>query len=139
MSLSEKLKTEIITAMKAKNSSRLTALKYLKSLLQNNTLSGNPQPEESVIMGHHKKMSKSLDMYSDPKSIEDLKKELIIIEEFIPKPMSDEEIGSLVGKHVSLGNMGAIMKAVRPEITGPFDGKKLSGLIKAKLSEVSNG
>jgi len=139
VSISEKLKNEIISAMKAKEKFRLNALRYMKSLLQNNLISSNPFPEEKIIISYHKKMVKSLKLYTNTKAIEDQKKEIAIIEEFIPKSMSDGDILKLVEKHLALGNIGQVMKAVKEEITGPFDGKKVSGLIQAKLLESSNG
>ena len=72
-----------------------------------------------------------------PRSRPDLEltdEEISIIEEFIPKALSEEELSALVDKHISIGNVGLIMKAVKEEIAGPFDGKLLSTLIKSKLS-----
>jgi len=133
VSVKEKVNQEIKLAMKSKDRFRLNALKYIKSLLQNNDINKKPVPELEVVMSHHKKMSKTLDLYKD-QSLLDLKKEIFIIEEFIPKAMSEEEISALVDKHLALGNMGAIMKAVKADIIGPFDGKVVSTLVKSKLS-----
>ena len=133
MSIANKINDEIKTAMRNKDRFRLNSLKYMKSLLQNNAIDAKSIPELDVIMGHHKKMVKNLTVYKD-QSLEDLKNEIVIIEEFLPKAMSDEELSFLIDKHISLGNMGAVMKAVKEEITGPFDGKKISGMIKEKLS-----
>ena len=132
MSVQEKVNQEIKVAMKSKDRFRLNSLKYIKSLLQNNSITAKPVSDLEIVMGHHKKMSKTLDLYKD-QALLDLKKEIIIIEEFIPKAMSEEEIGALVDKHASLGNMGAVMKAVKAEIVGPFDGKLVSSLVKSKL------
>lgn len=133
MSVLEKINEEIKNAMRSKDSFRLNALKYIKSLIQNNNIDKSTSSELDVVMGHHKKMVKATEMYKD-KALEDLKKEISIIEEFLPKSLSEDEISQLVDKHISLGNMGAIMKALKEEITGPFDGKLVSALIKSKLS-----
>lgn len=133
MLVQEKINQEIKDAMKSKDRFRLNTLKYIKSLLQNNAISEKPIPELDIIMSHHKKMSKTLELYRD-QSLIDLQKEIAIIEEFIPKAMSPEELSSLIDKHISLGNMGEVMKAVKAEITGPFDGQLVSALIKSKLS-----
>ena len=128
-----KVNAEIKSAMKSRDKFRLQALKYIKSLLQNNSITPKPILELDVVMSHHKKMVKALDTYKD-QALEDLKKEIVIIEEFIPKAMSEEEISALVDKHISLGNMGAVIKAVKADIMGPFDGKLVSTLVKSKLS-----
>jgi len=132
VSVQERINQEIKLAMKSRDKFRLNSLKYIKSLLQNNSISAEPISELDIVISHHKKMFKSLDYYKD-QALEDLRNELIIIEEFIPKAMSEEEIVLLVDKHLSLGNIGAVMKAVKAEIVGPFDGKQVSSLIKSKL------
>jgi len=129
----EKINQEIKDAMKSKDRFRLNTLKYIKSLLQNNAISEKPIPELDIIMSHHKKMSKTLELYKG-QSLLDLQKEISIIEEFIPKAMSPEELSNLIDKHISLGNMGEVMKAVKAEVAGPFDGQLVSALIKSKLS-----
>ena len=132
MPVQEKVNQEIKIAMKSKDRFRLNALKYIKSLLQNNLITEKPISELEIVMSHHKKMSKTLDMYKD-QALLNLEKEIAIIEEFIPKAMSEEEISALVDKHLSLGNMGQVMQAVKAEIIGPFDGKLVSSLVKSKL------
>jgi len=134
VSVQEKINQEIKSSMRNKDRFRLNSLKYIKSLLQENSLSNKSVSEVDVIMSHHKKMSKMLSVYKEGKALDDLKKELIIIKEFVPKSMGEDEIAALVDKHLSLGNMGAVMKAVKAEITGPFDGKLVSSLVKSKLS-----
>jgi len=133
MDISKEINSKIIEAMKAKDAFRLKTLRYMKSLLQNNTISEKPSSDLDIILGHHKKMVKSLELYNDS-ALDELKKEILIIEEFLPKSLSKEEIESLIDKHISLGNMGLIMKALKEEIEGPFDGKLISNLIKEKLS-----
>ena len=133
MSIQENVNNEIKSAMRSKDRFRLTALKYIKSLIQNNSISTKPLADLDIVMAHHKKMTKALDLYKD-QALEDLKKEINIIGEFLPKAMSEDDIKNLVDKHLSLGNFGSVMKAVKEEITGPFDGKLISSLVKSGLS-----
>ena len=133
MSVLERINKEIIISMKSKDRFRLTSLKYIKSLLQNNSISEYPLPEEDIVMKHHKKMVKSTKQYKN-QALEDLEKEIEIISEFIPKTKSKEELSEIVDRHISLGNMGAIMKALKEEVQGPFDGKLVSELVRSKLS-----
>jgi len=132
MLIQEKINQDIKIAMKKKDRFRLNALKYIKSIIQNDTFASKPIGELNVVLGLHKRMVKVLDSYKAQAWL-DLKKEIKIIEEFIPKAMSEEDISILVDKHLSLGNMGAVIKAVKEEITGPFDGKLVSTLVKSKL------
>ncbi len=133
MSILEKLNQEIKQAMKNKDSFRITSLRYIKALMQNNSFSKFPTTEQNILLSHLKKMQSNLEFY-EGSSLENLKKEILIIKEFLPKAMTSEEILSLIDKHLSLGNFSSIMKAVKEEIKGPFDGKLVSELIKSKLS-----
>ena len=133
MSIQESVNEEIKSAMRNKDKFRVNSLKYIKSLFQNNNKTSNPQEDIDVLTSHHKKMSKSLEFYKDQAFL-DLRKEIVIIEEFMPKAISEEEISSLVDKHLNLGNMGLVMKAVKADISGPFDGKLISSLVRSKLS-----
>jgi uncharacterized protein YqeY len=133
MELSKRVQTELVSAMKNKDNLRRGILKLVKAELQNNSLTDKPLSEEDVVFSYHKKLSKNLDSFTG-EHLDQLKQELSVIEEFLPKAMTEEEIEALVDKHVSLGNMGAVMKAVKAEITGPFDGKMVSQLVKSKLA-----
>ena len=66
--------------------------------------------------------------------------ELAIIQEFMPDQISVEEIGALIEKAIeevdaaSVRDMGKVMKALMPELTGRADGKIVSELVKERLS-----
>ena len=67
-----------------------------------------------------------------PNYVKSLKEELGIVEEFLPKILTKEELIPFVMKHVPLGQTGAIIKAVKEEVTKNgylFDGKLTSQLI----------
>lgn len=133
MSIQENVNSEIKSAMRSKDRFRLTALKYIKSLMQNNSISEKPLLDSDIVLAHHKKMTKALALYKD-QALEDLKKEINIIGEFLPKAMSEDDIKNIVDKYLSLGDFGSVMKAVKAEVTGPFDGKLISTLVKTGLS-----
>ena len=65
--------------------------------------------------------------------------EIEVIQEFLPKPLSDEEINSLIEEAVastgaaSMQDMGKVMGMLKPKMAGRADMGKVSGLIKARL------
>ncbi len=131
----DKINKEVVAAMKAGDKFRLNVIKLLKSEIQADAKSANPRSVEQVIAAHRKRLGKTLDLYKDrPEQLAELKKELDILDEFMPKAMSEDEVIALIDKHMELGNFGQVMKAVRGELTGPFDGKKLAEMIKAKFA-----
>ena len=135
-----KIHEEVIKALKDKNTFRMGVLKLVKAELLNNKNEPKPRPEEEIIAGFYKKIAKNLEIpdiqAKSPEFYEKTQKELEIIKEFMPKSLTEEELKSIITKHLSLGNMGAIMKAVKDEIaaTGAlFDGKTVSSLVNQML------
>ncbi|MFT7556913.1 MAG: hypothetical protein ACI9LO_003246, partial [Planctomycetota bacterium] len=67
--------------------------------------------------------------------------ELLIIKEFLPEALSDEEIGQRVEAAIadsgaaSIKEMGKVMGILKPQLQGRADMGKVSQLIKARLSD----
>lgn len=135
------LKTEISegikNAMKAKDKTRLNALRYVKKLFIENDTSGKPKPEIDIIIAYAKKVKDSADLYPDDS---EQKKEILaeykVLEEFLPKQLSKEEVQDLIDnikENLESINMGSIMKELQPKIKGKFDGKLASEMVKNSL------
>lgn len=138
----EKINDEVIKALKAKETFRLNILKLIKAELLTNKKEAKPRSEDEVIAGFYKKIAKNLEIpdiqNKHPEFYEQTKKELEIIKEFMQKSLSEGELKDIITKHLSLGSMGAIMKAVKDEIaaTGAlFDGKMASSLVNQILKK----
>lgn len=138
--LKEVISKQIIAAMKAKDKPRLNTLRYLKKLfIENDTLqSGKPKPELDIVISYAKKMKESMALYPEGNPQRDeLEVECTILEEFLPKQLSESEVVSLIndikGK-LENPNMGAVMKELSPQIKGQFDGKLASQLVQKALS-----
>lgn len=134
----EELNTLIKEALKAKQKERLTALRYLKSLLMENKTSTKPIEEMDVVIKHHKKLVDSLQNFpKDNPMYAQTENEITIIAEFLPKQLTEAEVKDLIQKIVSsldAPNMGAVMKELSPQIKGKFNGKQASDLVKAALN-----
>lgn len=135
--LQDQISKEIVLAMKAKDKTRLNVLRYLKKLFIENNTSGKPIPEIDIVISHAKKTADSISMFPEGSAqIDEIHAELKVMEEFLPKPMSKEEVQALIdgikGK-LDAPNMGAIMKELQPEIKGRFDGKLASDMVKKAL------
>lgn len=136
MILLKKINKEIICSMKEKNKFRLSVLKLIKNELQNNLKLQSVLEETTVVSSYYKKLSKSLDMYKEEAALNNLKEELSIIKEFMPKELSREDLENLVDKYKNLNNFGKIMKSVREEVSGLFDGALVSKIIKERMEWV---
>lgn len=136
MNLQEQINQDIKTAMKAKESAKLEALRFLKSLFIQNNTSTKPTDDLSVVVSHVKKLNDSLAMYeSNPEAQAKIAQEITYLESYLPKPLTEAEVMAFIDELKSKGvnQMGAIMKELKPFIHGRFDGRKASELVKNSL------
>lgn len=135
--LKNNVSEQIKAAMKARDKVRLNVLRYLKKLFVENDTSKNPKPEMDIVISHAKKIKDSVSMYPDgsPQQ-QELLDEIKVLDEFLPKPMTKEEVQALIdeikAKHEN-PHMGVIMKELTPQIKGKFDGKEASKMVKDSL------
>lgn len=135
--IKEKVSKEIIAAMKAKDKTKLNVLRYIKKLLIENETSKKPKDEQSIVIGHAKKIKESISLYPDGEQQDELKKEYSVISDYLPEQLTEEDVKNLINKFISnqeSPNMGSIMREVSPVIKGKFDGKRATELIKELLN-----
>lgn len=146
MSLQEKIIGEIKEAMKAGAAEKLSVLRLLNSAMKNKAIEKGKDAvltdEEAmqVIAKEAKKRKESILAFEQggrPELAEGEKKELAMLEAYLPKQMSREEASSEVDKVLAgladKSNVGLVMKAVMQEMKGRADGKTVSELVKEKL------
>ena len=149
MSLKSTIEQEIKQAMLNKNRDRLRALRAIKSgILLAETEKGadgelSDDAEMKILQKAAKQRKDSLEVYQqqgreDLASVE--KQELEVIEEFLPKQLSEEEIEKEVQQVISdLGasgpqDMGKVMGTATKKLAGKADGKVISALAKKLLT-----
>jgi len=136
--LKDQISKEIIAAMKAKDKTRLNVLRYLKKLFIENDSAKKQQLELDIVISYAKKIKDSVTMYPDGSPQQDeIKAEVVILEEYLPKALAEDEVAAIIKDIVSgleTPNMGAIMKELTPQIKGKFDGRKASEMVKAALN-----
>jgi len=148
MSLTEKLTADIAIAMKAKDAARLSALRMLKAALMNKSVEKNRHLEVSeelqVVAGLVKQRRDSVEQFTAGGRTDLADKEtaeIVILETYLPPAVSADELDATVSRAVAETgatgpkDMGKVMKAVMGLLAGrTVDGKKVSELVKAKLS-----
>lgn len=147
MSLKQQLTDAMKEAMKAKASERLSTIRLIRSAIKNREIDTREDLDDSgviAILGTLVKQRKeSAQVYRDNQRLDLAEKEeseLAILQEFLPEPLSDEELVTLVDDIIaelgatSMRDMGPVMKLVGERAQGRADGKKASGLVKARLA-----
>lgn len=148
MSLQQQVNTDIITAMKAKDEASLRALRALKSaLLLAATAEGAKESiaDEQAIKIFQKlakQRKESMDIYLQNGRTElaqTEKEELEVIERYLPKQMSEDEIRTELKKVIaesgasSAADFGKVMPLAMKALSGKADGKVISALLKELL------
>ena len=148
MTLTEQINQDIKDAMRAKDKEKLAALRDVKAKLMNEAISGQGEVDEAeenkVIIKLHKQRMESYNVYVE-QGREDLAEtelfEAKIIEAYMPKMMSEEEIRTKVVETIAqVGasgpqDMGKVMGSLTKALAGKADGKLISTLVKEELSK----
>jgi len=139
MDIVSRLQTDMKIAMKAGQKERLGVIRMLLSDAQMADLK-KTTPDEAVA-SYAKKLAKSAEeyqKYGKTAEVEQLKAELRIVQEYLPKKASTEDTAKLVDEFLAKNNftekqigqaMGAFMKAHGPQV----DPAAANQLIKQKL------
>ncbi len=151
MSLKDRISEEIKTAMKAKDKVRLETVRSIKKVILEKESSLRAQGQETLTENQEievlsqlaKQRRDSIEQYSQA-GRDDLaaqeSQELAIIEESLPKQLSDEEVAAVVDEIIaSVGateakDMGKVMGPTMQKLKGRADGQKIQAMVKAKLS-----
>lgn len=147
MALEEKINTDIKTAMLAKDQQRLEAIRSIKAALLLLKSSGKPVTEEEEIktmqkMVKQRKEAAEIYTTQNRKDLADVELfQATLIETYLPKQMSEEEIKSVLSQIISQtgaaspADMGKVMGVATKQLAGKADGKIISGLVKQMLTK----
>lgn len=139
---------KIAEAMKARDEIRLSTLRLLSSALNYEFIAKqhvlNEEEELAVVRREVKKRKDAIEAYEKAKATdraEKEKKEMAILNEFLPAEMSEEEVTKLVDAAIaetgakSIADIGKVMGVVMAKTGGRAEGGVVSNLVKSKLQE----
>lgn len=125
----DKLKNKVITNI-------LSELTYIKKELKQEPTEAD---SAKVVAKQVKQLKETMELSKDrPDKMEELEAELAILEQYMPKQMSEDEIRDAVMKLLEENgitaepkNKGAIMKMVMPALNGKADGKDINKVVSS--------
>lgn len=135
MMIYDKMKQDRMTAMKAKNKFTKTVLTTFIGDIESDVKRG-ATADDDYIIPKLKKTIQSLDENYALTRDEKFKQEKVILEFYLPKMASDEEVKAKIEEIVSSNinpNIGLIMKELKQEYGSLLDGKKASAMAKEML------
>jgi len=144
--LKPKLQSDMKSSMKAGDKARLSVIRLMLAAINQIEVDERIELDDSRITAVLDRMTKqrreSIEHFSrasrdDLIAIEEY--ELKIIREYLPEPLSEAEINTLVEQSIqtsgasSIKDMGRVMGLLKPRLQGRADMKKVSQLIKSRL------
>ncbi len=148
MALLERIQTDMVAAMRAKEEMKLNAIRMIKAALKKHEVDSMKPLDEATelqILGTLiKQRREAADMFrkGDRAELADKEEaELKLIESYMPAAPSEQEIDDAIASALSetgatsAKQMGIVMKAAQAKLAGKrVDGKALSEKVRAKLS-----
>lgn len=148
MSLSDRLTQDLKLAMKSRDQLRMDVIRMIKAAILNKEVELKRDLDDAemsrVMTALVKQRRESVEQFEKAQRMElaaKERKEIEIIESYLPKPLSTDELEAIVTSVVletgssTLKDMGTVMKAVMTRLVGQsIDGKQVSDLVKSKLS-----
>ena len=147
--LKAQLRTDLTTAMKARDELRSATLRMTLAAITNEEVSGKVARELSddevlkVIGREVKKRKEAAEAFAGAGRAEQAAREEAegeLLTAYLPAQLSDEELQTLVDAAVAETGaegprgMGTVMKVLTPRVAGRADGARVAAAVKAKLS-----
>jgi uncharacterized protein YqeY len=147
MTFLERINSDLMTAMKNKESERLSTLRMVKTAIKNREIekmaSLTDDEAIKILQSLVKQRRDSIEQYKQggrPELAEKEAAEIKIIEEYLPAALDEAAITKIVAEAIaqtganSMKEMGNVMKAVMARLAGQtVDGKVVNQIVKSKL------
>jgi len=141
------MEDEIKEAMKARDAERRDALRLIVNALKNSEKElQRPLSEDEelqVLQRERKKRVEAAEAFragGREVQAESEERELAVLEEFMPAPLSEEELEEIIDDAIaevgatSIRDLGRVMADVMPQVSGRADGSVVSQLVREKLA-----
>lgn len=142
----EKLKNDMVVAMKSKDKERLTVLRMVKAAIDLEHIDKKRELNDDLFLDI---LNKQIKMRKDSLAefekanrtdlVEKTQKELEILQEYLPEQLTREEVVAVIEKLFAQikpegqKDMGKVMKEANSTLKGKADMKEVSNIIKDKL------
>ncbi len=151
--LRERVNTALKQAMKDKDSTRLSTLRLIMATIKDRDIAARAEGDEDgvgdsevlAILGKMvKQRTESARAYEEGNRLdlaESERDEITVIEEFLPKQLTDDEVEAAISKAIeslgadSIRDMGKVMGALKSEYTGQMDFGTVGPLVKSRLCQ----
>ena len=146
MSLKAQISEDMKTAMRAKDSARLGAIRLLQAAIKQREVDERIELSDTDVIAAIEKMLKqrrdSIAAYesANRQDLADVEKfEVTVLQTYLPQQLTEEELSAILEQVVvetgaaGIKDMSKVMAAIKPLVVGRADMGKISGLIKTRL------
>ena len=140
MNIRGQVQSQIVINLKSRDQKRLDTFRFLFSQIKNKEIDAKREltDEETVklLQGEAKKRRESITAYQQggrQDLVENESYQLSVIEEYLPKQLTDEEIKAIIDEVKSAnpsGDFGTIMKTVMIKVAGRAEGGRVAGMLE---------
>lgn len=140
MTIRSVIQQDMTAAMKARDQERLDALRYLLSQIKNKEIDAKHEltDEEAtkLLTTEAKRRRESIDAYQKggrADLVEKERYELSVIEEFLPKQLTDDELRAMieeVKKENPDADFGTLMRTIMTKVAGKGDGSRIAKMLQ---------
>jgi uncharacterized protein len=147
--LKDRLKDDLTTSMKARDELRTATLRMVLTAIGNEEVAGtaartlSADEELKVVTREAKKRREAAEAFRSGGAEDRAARELAeqdVLSAYLPAQLSDDELSALVAEAVAATGasgpsaMGAVMKAVGPEVAGRAEGGRVAAAVRAALT-----
>lgn len=147
--LADQIQSDLKTAMKARDTQAVAALRMVLARIKETRVSAGHGDEvtddevQTLIGREAKRRTEAARAFSDAGRDELAAKEeaeLAILQRYLPQQMSDDELTAVIDETIaatgasSAGDFGKVMGAVMPKVKGRADGTRVNALVRERLA-----
>ena len=145
--LKERLNEEMKLAMKAKDKTRLSAIRMVRAANQNKEIEKKTELDDDgiseVIANQIKRRKEAIELAQQggrDELVESETTQVEVLQAFLPEQLSEDEIEAIVVKVIeevgatSMRDMGKVMGKLIPQVRGKADNTLVSQIVRKKLS-----
>jgi len=150
MLLEDRIYKDYVEALKSRDKPRVDFLSFIRAELKNKAISLKKEKlDDAEVIGvlnkqrkHLQETKESISSSTRTELIDSVNSELALLEKYLPEPMDDGSIIKIIDeviaelKATSMKDMGGVMKQVLAKTSGRADSRKISEIVKQKLSSL---
>lgn len=147
MSLKDRITEDMKTAMRAKDSARLGAIRFLQAAIKQKEVDERVMADDAAIVGVIEKLAKQrrdsiaqFEQAGRTDLVEKERAELALLRSYLPEQMSEAELSAAVAAAIAESGasgpqaMGKVMALLKARIAGRADPARASALVKQHLA-----